>query len=112
MTFVMLKKYDADLIRLSSDEQKFRDAIKYSKNKAKVVNLQEFVNTKENIDKCKSLDYDIRTEQLSHQKNHTKLTNMIKLINNKIKALKNLEKEYGKVLHHDFRGNSGPNRER
>ncbi len=104
---VLLRTDEANLLRLAEDKQKFKDAIKYSKNKAKIVNLQEFVNTKENIDKCRSLDYDIRIEQLTHQKNYTDATNMIKILNNKIKALKTLETEYGKVLHHDFRRDTG-----
>lgn len=104
---VSIKKLDHDLAKLDMHEQTFRDSLRYSKNKAKVVDLQEFINTRDSLDKCKQMTYDCIIERKACLQKLAEATNMIKILNNKIKAFKELENDFGKVLHHDFRGNSG-----
>lgn len=104
---VLVKKADTDLARLSMQEEVFRTSIEYSKKKAKIVDLQEFTNTVNTLDKCRSTAYDIRIEQKANSQKHKEASDMIKILNNKIKSLKELENDFGKVLHYDFRGNSG-----
>jgi hypothetical protein len=108
---VLANVVKTNLGKLTLQEEHFAEALKYSREKAKVVELKVYQNTKQNLDECRLQAYNTKMEIASNMKKQQEAENFIKAIGDKIKSLKSLreeeEKDYGKLIHHDFRRDTG-----
>lgn len=109
---ILIKAADLNVGKLTMKLEHLTAALDFSKNKAKVVELRAFTEAKVSLDKCKQEVYLIKTDRLACLKKQKDAQNMLLHLEKQIKTFQENEKVYGKILHHDFRRDSGTNQER
>jgi len=102
---ILLKTAELNLNKIRLQEEHFKEALEFSKKRAKVVELKVYVNTKLSLDECKKQAYNLRQEIDSNVKKQKEANKMIQKIGDKIKSFREKEKDYGKLIKYDFRGN-------
>lgn len=107
---VLLNAADMNIGKLAMKEEHLAGSIDFNIKKAKVVELDAFTKTKVALRKTRQDLHVARLERAQYLKKKAEADSMLKLIDNKLKAFKEQEKDFGKVIQHDFRGNQGTNR--
>lgn len=102
---ILLKTAELNLNKLKLQEEHFKEALEFSRKRAKVVELKVYVNTKQSLDECRKQAYNLRQEIDSNVKKQKEANKMIEKIGEKIKSFREKEKDYGKLIRYDFRGN-------
>lgn len=102
---ILLKTAELNLNKLKLQEEHFKEALEFSRKRAKVVELKVYINTKQSLDECRKQAYNLRQEIDSNVKKQKEANKMIEKIGEKIKSFREKEKDYGKLIRYDFRGN-------
>ena len=103
---ILNKLIETNLGKLALQEEHFSAALDFSKNKAKIVEIQVYVNTKRSLDECRKQAYNSKIEHSANKRKQEEAERMLKSIDEKIKSMKQTEKSFGKVLHYDIRRNT------
>lgn len=102
---ILLKTAELNLNKLKLQEEHFKEALAFSRLRAKIVELKVYVNTKQLLDECRKQAYNLRQEIDSNIKKQKEANKMIATLGDKLKTFREHEKNYGKLIEYDFRGN-------
>lgn len=100
---VTYKNVSTALGKLKIHEEHYKNALQFSKTKAKIVDLQVYIDNKSKLNECIKQTGNFTEElgAIAHKQNEAERT--LQSLDEQIKSLKEAEKSFGKVLHHEFR---------
>lgn len=108
-----LKAVEVDLIKFKTLLEDLKESLVFCKNRAKIVDLQAFVNTKKRLDETLEKIDTLEIEKLNLKAKRDEVQGMSILLTKKFESIQELGKAFGKkVLYHDFRRDSRINPKR
>lgn len=106
----LLNAADINIGKMVMKEEHLAESLSFNRKKAKVVELDAFSKTKTALRKIRQDLFVARIERAQCLKKKAESYTMLLTLDNKIKAFKEQEQAFGKVIQYDFRGNQRINR--